>query len=67
MENRLKVEAVIFKPNGKPLCGRTNRVTGMEDALKTSERFKQWATRKVRVLEIESNTPYNYETLISLL
>jgi len=66
MENRLKVEAIIFKPNGRPLCGRTNRVTGMEDALKTSERLKQWAMRKVRVLEKESKISYNYQTLISL-
>jgi hypothetical protein len=65
MENRLKVEAIIFKPNGKPLCGRTNRVTGMEDAIKTSERLKIWAMKKVRVLEIQNNTPYEYDTVIS--
>jgi len=66
MENRLKVEAIIYKPNGKPLCGRTNRVTGMEDAIKTSERLKIWAIKKARSLEIKNNVPYNYETLISL-
>ena len=65
MENRLKVEAIIFKPNGKPLCGRTNRVTGMEDAIKTSERLKTWAMKKVRSLEIKNNVPYEYDTVIS--
>ena len=40
MENRLKVEAIIYKPNGKPLCGRTNRVTGMEDAIKNIRKTK---------------------------
>ena len=65
VESRLKVEAVIFKPNGKPLCGRTNRVTGIEQAIKTSERLKAWATRKARILEVENNVPYGYETVIS--
>ena len=68
MENigtRLKVEVTVFKPNGKPLCGRTSRATGIEQAIKTSDRLKDWATRKVRVLELQNKVSYEYETVIS--
>lgn len=64
-ENRLKVEAVVFNPNGKPICGRINRVSGMEQAIKTSDRLKAWAIRKARSLELQNKAPYNYETVIS--